>query len=136
MANKPISMSKIRHELQFHSQGRSKLLISQQTGIARNTIKKYIKEFDHCGLSFKEINELSDKDLEDLFIRPDEKPLKEKHKTLFNLFPVYDKELRKKGITRQILWVRYKQEYPDGVGRSQFNTILHNGKNRLIQLCG
>lgn len=80
MANKPISMSKIRHVLQLHSQGRSKLLISQQTGMARNTIKKYIKEFNQSGLNFKEVNELSDKDLEDLFIHPDEKPLKEKHK--------------------------------------------------------
>lgn len=121
MANKPISMSKIRHVLQLHSQGRSKLLISQQTGIARNTIKKYIKEFNQSGLNFKEVNELSDKDLEDLFIHPDEKPLKEKHKILFNLFPVFDKELRKKGITRQILWQKYKQDHPDGLGRSQFN---------------
>jgi transposase len=131
MANKPISMSKIRHVLQLHSQGRSKLLISQQTGIARNTIKKYIKEFNHSGLSFKEVNELSDKDLEDLFIHPDEKPLKEKHKILFNLFPVYDKELRKKGITRQILWMKYKQEHPDGVGRSQFNHYFAQWKKQV-----
>lgn len=114
-------MSKIRHVLQLHSQGRSKLLISQQTGIARNTIKKYLSEFKQSKLSFNEISQLGDKDLEDLFIQPDEKPLKEKHKILFGLFPLYDKELRKKGITRQILWQRYKQEYSDGVGRSQFN---------------
>ena len=124
-------MSKIRHVLQLHSQGRSKLLISQQTGIARNTIKKYIKEFNHSGLSFKEVNELSDKDLEDLFIHPDEKPLKEKHKILFNLFPLYDKELRKKGITRQIVWTKYKQEHPDGLGRSQFNHYFSQWKKQV-----
>jgi len=56
MANKPISMSKIRHVLQLHSQGRSKLLISQQTGIARNAIKKYLRVFVQSGLSFKEIS--------------------------------------------------------------------------------
>ncbi len=131
MANKPISMSKIRHVLQLHSQGRSKLLISQQTGIARNTIKKYIKEFNQSGLNFKEVNELSDKDLEDLFIHPDEKPLKEKHKILFNLFPVFDKELRKKGITRQILWQKYKQDHPDGLGRSQFNHYFSQWKKQV-----
>ena len=131
MANKPISMSKIRHVLQLHSQGRSKLLISQQTGIARNTIKKYIKEFNQSGLNFKEVNELSDKDLEDLFIHPDEKPLKEKHKILFNLFPVFDKELRKKGITRQILWQKYKQNHPDGLGRSQFNHYFSQWKKQV-----
>jgi len=71
MANKPISMSKIRHILQLHKQGRSKLLIAQQTGIARNTIKKYIKAFIQSGQSYDEINSLSDKDLEDLFIQSD-----------------------------------------------------------------
>lgn len=121
MANKPINMSKIRHILQLHKQGRSKLLIAQQTGIARNTIKKYLKAFIQSGQSYDEINSLSDKDLEDLFIQPDEKPLTEKHRILFDLFPQLDKELRKKGITRQILWQEYKQQYPDGVGRSQFN---------------
>lgn len=131
MANTPISMSKIRHILQLHSQGRSKLLISQQTGIARNTIKKYLREFEQSGFSYTEINQLSDKDLEDLFLSPDEKPLKEKHQILFNLFPVFDKELRKKGMTRQILWQQYKEEHNDGVGRSQFNYYFAQWKKQV-----
>ena len=68
MANNPIGMNKIRHILRLHSQGRSKLLIAHQTGVARNTLKKYLKEFISSGLSYAEISELADKDLEDLFI--------------------------------------------------------------------
>ena len=68
-------MSKIRHLLQLHSQGRSKQLISQQTSIARNTVKKYLKQFIGSGLSISDIDALNDKDLEDLFIKPIEKPL-------------------------------------------------------------
>lgn len=131
MANTPISMSKIRHILQLHSQGRSKLLISQQTGIARNTIKKYLREFEQSGFTYSEINQLSDKDLEDLFLSPEEKPLKVKHQILFNLFPLYDKELRKKGMTRQILWQQYKTEHTDGVGRSQFNHYFAQWKKQV-----
>jgi transposase len=74
MANNPISMSKIRQILRLHSQGRSKLLIAGQTGVSRNTLKKYLKEFERSGLSFEEITALSDKDLEDLFVKPEEKP--------------------------------------------------------------
>lgn len=114
-------MTKLRHILQLYSQGRSKLLIAEQTGIARNTIKKYLKKFSESCLSFEEIKLLSDKDLEDLFIKQEEKPLNTKHQILFNLFPSYSKELRKKGITRQILWKQYKEQHPDGVGRSMFN---------------
>ena len=124
-------MSKIRHILQLHNQGRSKLLISQQTGISRNTIKKYLKSFLQSGQTYEEINNLSDKDLEELFIQADEKPLTEKHRILFNLFPQLDKELRKKGVTRQILWEGYKRANPDGVGRSQFNHYFNQWKKQV-----
>ena len=68
MANNPISMIKIRQIIRLQSQGYSKLAIAAQTGIARNTLKKYIKEFIASGLAFDEINELSDPELEDLFV--------------------------------------------------------------------
>jgi hypothetical protein len=70
MANNPISMSNFRQILRLYTQGRSKLQIASQTGISRNTLKKYLKEFTISKLTFEEVNELSDKDLEDLFIKP------------------------------------------------------------------
>jgi transposase len=121
MANKSISMSKIRHLLQLYIQGRSKKLISEQTGIARNTLKKYIKEFIDSGLSIEVLNALSDKELEDLFVKPEAKPINTRLATLFSLFPKYERELKKKGVTRIHVWSNYKEAHPDGVGRSQFN---------------
>lgn len=128
MANKSISMSKIRQILQLHSQGRSKLQIAAQTGIARNTLKKYLKAFTDSRLTFEEISALSDKDLEDLFIKGGEKPLSEKLQTLLHLFPSIDKELKKKGMTRQLLWERYRAVHPDGFGLSQFKHYLAHWK--------
>lgn len=121
MANNPIGMNKLRYILRLHTQGRSKSLIAQQTGVARNTLKKYLKEFIASGLSFAEISELGDKDLEDLFIKQEDKPVNQKLLTLFTLFPAMDKELKRKGVTRALLWQRYKITHPEGVGRSQFN---------------
>jgi len=120
MANNPISMIKIRQILRLYTQGYSKLKIAEQTGIARNTLKKYIKEFDKAGLRFEEINELSDKDLEDLFVKQEEPPVNTKLQTLFNRFPAVEKALKQKGNTRYLLWEQYRQEYPDGYGVSQF----------------
>jgi hypothetical protein len=54
-------------------------------------------------LTFAEINELSDKDLEDLFIKPDDNPVNDRLKKLFELFPAIDKELKKKVVTRHML---------------------------------
>ena len=113
-------MIKIRQILRLHSQGCSKLQIAAQTGIARNTLKKYIKEFISSGLSFEEINELSDKELEDLFVKPEDRPLNERLQTLFSLFPTLEKELKRKGVTRRLLWEEYRRQHPEGVGLSQF----------------
>jgi transposase len=131
MANNPISMIKIRLILRLHSQGCSKLQIAGQAGIARNTLKKYIKAFISSGLSFEEINELSDKELEDLFVKPEDRPLNERLQALFNLFPAIDKELKKKGVTRHLLWEEYKRNHPDGVGRSQFKHYFSQWKAQV-----
>lgn len=131
MANNPISMIKIRQILRLHIQGRSKMQIAAQTGISRNTLKKYLKEFEASKLTFDEIGELSDKDLEDLFIKPEDKPLNDKLQILFSLFPSVDKELKKKGVTRQMLWEQYKRNQPDGVGRSQFNFYYAQWKDQV-----
>jgi predicted transcriptional regulator len=97
MANNPISMNKVRQILRLHTQGYKKLQIAEQTGVARNTLKKYLKEFTESGLNFSEVNELSDKDLEDLFVKPKEQsPINDKLKTLFDLFPMVDKEMKRK----------------------------------------
>jgi len=131
MANNPISMIKIRQILRLQSQGLSKLQIGAQTGIARNTLKKYIKEFISSGLSFEEINELSDKELEDLFVKPEDRPLNERLQILFSLFPAIEKELKRKGVTRQLLWKEYKTQHPDGVGLSQFKHYFSQWKAQV-----
>ena len=121
MANNPISMSKIRQLLRLHSQGCSKLKIAEQTGISRNTLKKYLAVLKSQALGIESLTSLSDKELETLFIEGQKKPLSEKLQTLFNLFPEVDKALKRKGVTRQLLWEEYKKNHPNGIGRSQFN---------------
>jgi transposase len=131
MANKPISMIKIRQILRLHTQGHSKLKIAMQTGVARNTLKKYLAAFTSSGLSFEQISVLSDKDLEDLFVKPEDKPLSERLTSLFSLFPAIDKELKKKGVTRQMLWEQYRQRHPDGLGLSQFKQYYAQWKAQV-----
>jgi hypothetical protein len=111
-------MSNIRHILRLHTQNQTQSEIIVQTGIPRFTLKKYIKDFKDNKLTFAEINELSDKDLEELFVKPENK-VNEKLQTLYNLFPKIDKELKRKGVTRTLLWEEYKSKYPDGVGITQ-----------------
>jgi transposase len=131
MANKVISMINIRQIIRLHTQGSSKLKIAMQTGVARNTLKKYLAAFTASGLSFEEINSLSDKDLEDLFVKPEDKPINDKLQALFSLFPAIDKELKKKGITRRMLWEQYRAQHPDGLGLSQFKMYYSQWRQQV-----
>ena len=123
-------MSKIRQLLQLFAQGRSKLSISRSTGISRNTVKKYLQEFNASGLSFSEINQLNDKDIEELFSK-EEQPFKDKLKTLLLLFPSIDKDLKRKGVTRQLCWEEYILKHPDGYSISQFKHHFHLWKSQV-----
>ncbi len=120
MANTIISMSKIRQIIRMYTQGCSKLSIAARTGVSRNTAKKYIQAFKDTGFTFEEINELNDKELEDLFGQAHEKTPDARVYELEKLFPLVDKELKRKGVTRLMLWEAYRKDYPEGFQYTQF----------------
>ena len=120
MANHAIPMSKIRQILRLYHQGWGKQRIAQQCGVARNTLKKYLITYAATGLSPQALEGLSDHELEALIVAPQQKPTNQKLEQLLALFPAIDKELKKKGATRQVQWELYKQQYPDGLCLSQF----------------
>src|ERR1035437_9089964 len=127
-------MLNIRHILRLHTQNQTTSEIIVQTGIHRPTLKKIINDFKASKLSFLEINELTDKDLEDLFKKPLENSHSDKLKKLYSLFPEIDNELKRKGVTKSLLWEEYKRKYPDGTGRSAFNFHFSQWKARKIPI--
>ena len=114
-------MSKIRQILRMYTQGESKLKTSERAGIARNTLKKYIKRFIRLGVTVADVETMSDEHLDRLFGDQPEQDRGERYNTLKASFPHIEKELRKRGITRLRLWAEYKKQHPDGYGKSQFN---------------
>ena len=120
MANKPIVMNKLRRVLQLYHQGKSKLFISKYLGLSRNTVNKYITQCLLQDKSIEEILELSDLDLEKLFIeKPPPDPTK-KLAELHSFFPYAEKMLKKTGVTKTILWQEYITLHPDGYRSSMF----------------
>jgi transposase len=115
----------------MYSQGRSKLSIAAQTGVSRNTAKRYMATFDASGLTFEQVNTLNDKELDDFFGTVKEQPPKDRLLNLQRCFPNIDKELKRTGVTRHMLWEAYKKEFPDGFGYTQFCFHLTNWKARV-----
>jgi len=126
-----IPMSNIRHILRLYSQNQTVSEIVVQTGIHRTTLKRIIKEFKESKLSFADINELNDSDLVDLFKKPEDN-LGERLKILYSLFPEIDRELKRKGVSKMLLWDEYRQKYPDGASKSAFLFHFSQWKARGI----
>jgi transposase len=121
MANKTIVMSKLRRLIQLYSQGKSKLFISKYLELSRNTVDKYTLPYRLLDLSLEEIDKLTDTDLDKLFFVQLPEDLPARHKALYAFFPYMEKELKKTGVTRQLMWEEYISKYPDGIKRSQFS---------------
>ncbi len=118
MANQIVSMNKLKQYLKLSLKGYLYRQISLMTGMSRNTINKYKEVLDKHPMSYKELVQLSDKELYSIIYPPSEE--KPSHEELYGLFPAMDKQLYRIGVTKFMLWEQYKQNYPDGVQYSQF----------------
>ena len=97
MANKPIVMSKLRKVLQLYLKGKSKQFISKYLSVSRNTIKKYLRQFSKLGLSTEELDQLSDLELEKLFVESPVAGPSARQQSMYSFFPYMEKELKKTG---------------------------------------
>ena len=64
MANKTIHMTKVRQILRHHVQGAGSKQISKLTGVARNTVKRYVRQFTEESMTIEEIDRMSDYELD------------------------------------------------------------------------
>ena len=119
MANTQIDMRKIKQIFKLYSEGISKRKISLVTGLSRNTITKYIDFFKRYQLTNYEVSAMTLEELNNLF-KTDQKDKSPQLLTLETYFPYFDKELRKTGVTKELLWQEYYAKHPDGYKISQF----------------
>lgn len=126
MANRPLNMQKIRQILLFLERGFSQRSIERETGINRRTIASYLQRFADSGFSIAELLLFSDAELE-AYLNAGKAEQIEKDPRRIHLesqFSYLFSELRRVGVTRQLLWQEYIIEYPDGFGYSRFCELL------------
>jgi transposase len=126
MAAKRKTMEQIRSILQQKVNGRSIRSIAEQTGLSRNTIRFYLRGVESSGHGLREALELEDESLASLFAR--DEPLVSKdarHLDLQAKLPEYASELKKRHVTRELLWEEYRAEHPEGYGYTRFCHYLN-----------
>ena len=114
MANKLIDMRKVRKVITLHHQGKSKVIISKYLSLSRNTVKKYIALYQLLNLNIEDIYQKTDTELEELFSNNKTVNPSPKLRAVYDFFPYMERELKKTGVTKQLMWQEYYKKHPDG----------------------
>lgn len=131
MANQNINMSKLRQILKLfchHHTGTRK--ISETIGVSRNTVKKYVRQFQFLKTTWDELSQLSDKAIEELFNEESIPEPSERLEKLIAYFPYAEKRLKQPGMTLQLLWAEYAEKNPGGYQSSGFYNHFKQWKRR------
>jgi transposase len=120
MAGKTKTMTQIRKIIQCARQGWPIREIARNTGISRNTVKRYLRRISEQGYSTESVLDLEDKMLARIVEQAPAEEEVDRLKALEERFPEMIEELRRVGVTRMRLWEEYRQEVPGGYGYSQF----------------
>jgi transposase len=120
MANKTILMIRIRQILRLYTEGTSKKKISELSRSSRNTVKKYIHKFIQEHLTYEDIQQMSDHELELLFGQTEPLTKDERFDELQRLLPEMEKQMKRKGMTLLLLFEQYRKEHSRGYGITQF----------------
>lgn len=119
MAAERLSMRKIREVLRLAALGRSRREIGRSLQIAHNSVGEYLRRAKEAGLSWPAADELDDATLEARLFPP--APPRGTPRPLPDWGQVH-RDLRRPGVTLQLLWLEYKAAHPDGYQYTQFVT--------------
>lgn len=121
MANRRTSMNKIREVIRLHTEsGLTNRQISRALNVSRPVISQYLISFKMSGLTYESIKLMKDDTLAETLLMGVNRKESEKYRILFSRFEDYAKELKKTGVTLQVLWNEYKNTNPSGYSYSQF----------------
>ena len=125
------SMRKIREVLRLKWElGLSHRQIKRSVRLGHGTVCDYLQRAKREGLSWEQVAELSEADLEErLFPRPPSRQGAGK-RALPDWAEVH-RELTKKAVTLSLLWQEYRERHRDGYGRSRFCELYRSWEGRL-----
>ena len=121
-------MRKIKEVLRLRALGHGDRAIARSLDIGHSTVRRYRERAEAAGLSWPLPAELSESELEARLFPP---PLPQSHARPLPEWKEVDRELRRPGVTLQLLWLEYKEVHPEGYQYSQFCERYRQWKGTL-----
>lgn len=102
--------------------------IARSLGVSRSSVAEYVRRATQAQLSWPLADALDDAQLEAKLFPPPAlssipRPLPD--------WEWVNRELRKKGVTLQLLWLEYKEDHPEGYQYSQFCELFRRFQGKL-----
>ncbi len=110
--------------------GLSNRAIARSCKIAHSTVKEYLARAEQAGLKWPLPDELDEDKLSRMLFPEQETKKPEAGKRM----PDWEwvrKELKKRGVTRRLLWEEYREGQPEGIGYSQFCDLYQRYVKKL-----
>jgi transposase len=112
------AMRKIRDVLRLtYGEGRSRRQVSASTGIPVTTISEHLGRAKAAGISWPLPDDMDDAALEAALFPPTAPSTVRRPEPDWGFV---HKELKRKGVTLQLLWLEYREDHTAGFGYSQF----------------
>ena len=120
MAGKPKAMSQIKQLLRLHQQGKKIKEIARILEISKNTVKTYLRKVTDGCMNIDDLLKLEDYELSKKFHIGNPAYKQSRYDHFKNKLDYFQKELKRTGVTRQLLWEEYIAKDPLGYKYSQF----------------
>ena len=131
MPQERLSMRKINEVLRLKwANGLSNRAIARSCGIAHSTVSEYVKRAAAAGLKWPLPEELEEESLYARLFPGDRRASPQRIQSLPNWEQVRE-ELKKRNVTLRLLWVEYREAYPEGYGYSQYCELYRRYASKL-----
>jgi hypothetical protein len=113
---KSLRMHQIKRIIELQQEGQTVRL----TGQSRNTIREYLRRISTAGLTLSQAPVLDDESLSEIVYtdavekRTAGRSVDDRYADLESRLDHYCAELRKRGVTKQLLWEEYGRDHPNG----------------------
>lgn len=122
-------MRTIKEVLRLRAQGLSDRAIGRSLKIPRTTVRRYRQRAEEAGVGLPLPVELTESALEARLFPPS--PPVGRHVRPEPDWAHVHQELRRRGVTLQLLWLEYKAQYPEGYQYSRFCDLFREWKRAL-----
>ena len=124
MAGKPKQMSQIKQLIRLYQNGNGIKTIARILGISKNTVRSYLKKMAEGGFNTEDLLQQEDPLLEKSFHSGSPAYKEDKFEYLKSRLDYYEKELKRTGVTKMVLWKEYIESDPTGYSYPQFTFHL------------